>query len=87
MQFQMAVAALLFTSLFAIPAQAIEEEECKKKRTVKTEKGRESVSSSQQRVANSPIQPILKDSSKTSQDVEFEGVPANYYKNLDLNSF
>lgn len=36
---------------------------------------------------NSPNCQVLENSRKDSQDVEFEGVPADYYKNLDLNSF
>jgi Skp family chaperone for outer membrane proteins len=87
MQLQMAVSALLFTSLFAIPAEAIEDDECKKKRAAKIESGRESVSSRQKAVDKSPSQQMQNDSSKSSQDVEFEGVPADYYKKLDLNSF
>jgi hypothetical protein len=87
MQLQMAVSALLFTSLFAIPAEAIEDDECKKKRAAKIEHRRESVSSNQQAIEESSSQRTQKDASKPSQDVEFEGVPANYYKNLDLNSF
>ena len=87
MQFQMAVAALLFTSLFAIPAEAIEDDECKKKRAAEIENGRETVLSSQQAIYESSHQRMEKDASKASQDVEFEGVPADYYKKLDLNSF
>lgn len=78
MQFQIAVSALLFTSLFAIPAQAVEDDESKKKRAYKLEQGRESVSQPQQKVEVA---------SKSCADVEFEGVPADYYKNLNLKSF
>jgi hypothetical protein len=38
-------------------------------------------------VENPPNCQVLENSRKDSQDVEFEGVPADYYKNLDLNSF
>ncbi|ADL54785.1 hypothetical protein [Gallionella capsiferriformans] len=87
MQLQMALSALLFTSLFVIPAEAIEDDECKKKRAAKIEQGRESVSSGLQAAEKSPSQRMQHASSQASQDVDFEGVPADYYKKLDLNSF
>lgn len=87
MQLQMAVSALLFTSLFVIPAEAIENDECKKKREAKIVQGRESVSSSLQAAEKPSSQRMQQESSKESQDVEFEGVPVDYYKKLDLNSF
>lgn len=78
MHFQIALSALLFTSLFAIPAQAIEDDESKKKRGAKVEQWRESGSHTQKKAECA---------SKAYADAEREDFPADHYKNLDLKSF
>lgn len=80
MQIQMAVSTLLLTSLFAIPAQAIENDETDKKR-------RATANIVQGKASNPPTQPGVEAFSQADKDIEFEGVPAGYYKKLDLNSF
>lgn len=78
MQFQIVLSALLLTSLFALPVQAVEEDESKKRR---------SSSKLDQGATREKVEQQGASGSQSEQDVEFEGPPAGIYKNLDLNSF
>lgn len=75
MHFQMAITALLLTSLFAIPAQAIEDDEKKKKRAIAKTTQQTTVTSDQQSVA------------QNEDDRDCESIPASFYKKLDMSSF
>jgi len=78
MQLQMAVSALLITSFFAIPAQAIEDDERKKRATAKIK---------QEQASRSPAQQRTEAANKDDEDSDCESFPASHFKKLDMSSF
>ncbi|MDD2721557.1 MAG: hypothetical protein PHH47_09655 [Gallionella sp.] len=80
MQFQMVITALILSCLFAIPAQAIEEDENKKKRAVAKAEQVTPASASATRQTQAA-------SSKVEDDSDCESIPASFYKKLDMSSF
>lgn len=78
MQFQMVITALILSCLFAIPAQAVEDDENKKRRAaIKTA----------QPASAAPAQQRASVAEKTEDDRDCESIPASFYKKLDMSSF
>lgn len=87
MQIQMVITALTLTALFAIPAQAVEDDESKKRRAAAKTAQPATVTAASATATAAPAPQSASVTKQTEDDRDCESIPASFFKKRDMSSF